>query len=85
MRRDPMLMEAILGQLLQSPDPMMGTSGIAQRLNVELPIIRHHLCLLQDRALVEESEHGAWRMTDQGHDYVEGPSQPGVSLKLPSR
>ena len=35
MRRDLMLMEAILGQLLQSPDPQMSASGIAQRLNVE--------------------------------------------------
>jgi Mn-dependent DtxR family transcriptional regulator len=82
MKRDPMLMEAILGQLLQSPDPMMGTTAIAQRLNAELPVVRHHLNLLQDRGLVLEPESGLWRLTSQGHDYVEGAAEPGLSLKL---
>jgi len=82
MKRDQMLMEAILGQLLQSPDPLMGTSIIAQRLNVGLPVIRHHLNLLQDKGWVQESEHGVWRLTNQGHDYVEGTPEQNISLNL---
>lgn len=85
MKRDQMLMEAILGQLLQSPDPLVGTSNIGQKLNVELPIIRHHLNLLQDRGLVQEAENGGWRLTNQGHDYVEGAPEQGISLNLPSK
>ena len=85
MRRDQMLMEAILGQLLQSPDPMMGTSSIVQRLNVELPAIRHHLNLLRDKELVQEAENGAWRLTNQGHDYVEGAPIQAMALNLASK
>lgn len=85
MKRDHMLMEAILGQLLQSPDPLIGTSSIAQRLKVDMHVIRHHLHLLQDRALVQESETGVWRLTNQGHDYLEGVPDQGLSLNLPSR
>jgi len=84
MRRDHMLMEAILGQLLQSPDPLIGTSNIARRLNVEQPVIRHHLHLLRDRDLVQETEIGVWRLTNNGHDYLEGSPQQAVSLNLPS-
>lgn len=85
MRREPMLMEAILGQLLQSPDPMMGTSSIAQRLNVELPVIRHHLNLLLDKGMVLEAESGAWRLTNQAHDYMEGTTESGIALGPLSR
>jgi Mn-dependent DtxR family transcriptional regulator len=85
MKRDLMLMEAILGQLLQSPDPMIGASSIAQRLKMELPIVRHHLNLLQDKGLVQESENSVWRLTNQGHDYMEGYSEQVISLNLPSR
>jgi Mn-dependent DtxR family transcriptional regulator len=85
MRRDHMLMEAILGQLLQSPDPLIGTSNIARRLNIEQPVIRHHLHLLQDRNFVLETESGVWRLTNLGHDYLEGSPQEAVSLNLPSR
>ena len=85
MKRDLMLLEAVLGQLLQSPDPMMGTSSIAQRLNVDLPVILHHLHLLQDRGLVQETENGVWRLTNQGHDYLEGPSEQGIALNLSSK
>jgi Mn-dependent DtxR family transcriptional regulator len=85
MRRDQMLMEAILGQLLQSPDPLVGTNNIAQRLNVELPVIRHHLHLLQDKGWVQEPENGAWRLTNQGHDYLEGTPEQGISLNLPPK
>ena len=85
MKRDQMLMEAILGQLLQSPDPLIGTSSIAQRLNMELPVVRHHLNLLQDKGLVQEPEQGAWRLTNQGHDYVEGAPEQSISLNLPSK
>jgi predicted transcriptional regulator len=85
MKRDKMLMEAILGQLLQTPDPMMGTSSIAQRLNVELHLIRHHLYLLHDKGWVQEPENNLWRLTNQGHDYVEGGAGEGISLNLPSK
>lgn len=84
MKRDPMLMEAILGQLLQSPDPLVSTSHIAQRLNVELPVVLHHLNLLQDRQLVDESESGVWRLTNHGHDYVEGSPEQSMALRLSS-
>jgi Mn-dependent DtxR family transcriptional regulator len=85
MKRDQMLMEAILGQLLQSPDPLTGTSSIVQRLNVDLPIIRHHLNLLQDKGWVQESENGGWRLTNKGHDYMEGTPEQGIALNLPAR
>lgn len=85
MKRDLMLMEAILGQLLQSPDPLVGTTTIARRLNVELPVVRHHLQLLRDKGYAHESENEGWRMTNQGHDYVEGSPVDAVSLNLPSR
>lgn len=85
MKRDQMLMEAILGQLLQSPDPLVGTKGIAQRLNLELPVIRHHLNLLQDKGWVQEPEHSVWRLTNQGHDYLEGTPEQGISLSSPSK
>lgn len=85
MRRDQMLMEAILGQLLQSPEPLVGTNSIAQRLNLELPVVRHHLNLLQDKGLVLESENGAWRLTNQGHDYMEGAPEQAVPLNLSSK
>jgi Mn-dependent DtxR family transcriptional regulator len=85
MKRDQMLMEAILGQLLQSPEPLIGTSSIVQRLNVELPVVRHHLNLLQDKGLVQESENGVWRLTNQGHDYMEGTPEQGIALNLSSK
>lgn len=85
MKRDRMLMEAILGQLLQAPDPMMGGSSIAQRLNVELPLIRHHLNLLQDKGWIQESENNVWRLTNQGHDYLEGNPGESISLNLQSK
>lgn len=85
MRRDQMLMEAILGQLLQSPDPLVGTSAIAQRLNAEQHAIGHHLRLLQDKGWVQESDNGFWRLTNDGHDYLEGNPSQGVSLNFPSK
>lgn len=85
MKRDLMLLEAILGQLLQSPDPLMTTSNIVQRLNAEHPVVRHHLNLLQDKGLVQETENGVWRLTNQGHDYLEGPSEQGIALNLTSK
>jgi Mn-dependent DtxR family transcriptional regulator len=85
MKRDLMLMEAILGQLLQSPDPLIGSSSIAQRLKMELPVVRHHLNLLQDKGLVQESENSVWRLTNQGHDYMEGYPEQAISLNLPSK
>jgi predicted transcriptional regulator len=84
MKRDRMLMEAILGQLLQSPEPLVGTSHIAQRLNVETALIRHHLDLLKDKGLVLEQEAGGWRLTNQGHDHMEGSPGLGISLGLPT-
>lgn len=85
MRREKMLMEAILGQLLQSPDPMAATNGIAQKLNAELPVIRHHLDLLKDKGWVDETDQGVWRLTNQGHDYLEGTPDLGIALNLPPR
>jgi hypothetical protein len=81
MKRDQMLMEAILGQMLQASEPEVGASGIAQRLNVEAPVIRHHLHLLQDRGWVQELDSGAWRLTNAGHDYLEGTPEQGISLR----
>lgn len=85
MKRDLMLMEAILGQLLLAPDPLIGTNGIAQRLNVDLPVVRHHLNLLQDKGLVQEADNGVWRLTNQGHDYVEGAPEQSIALSASSK
>jgi Mn-dependent DtxR family transcriptional regulator len=76
-----MLMEAILAHLLKSPEPQIGASGIAQGLNIELPIVRHHLHLLQDKGLVQVAENSFWRLTNHGHDYMEGTPEQGISLK----
>jgi hypothetical protein len=46
MKRDQMLMEAILGKLLEAPEPLINVAGVAQRLNADQAIIRHHLHLL---------------------------------------
>jgi Mn-dependent DtxR family transcriptional regulator len=81
MKRDLMLLEAILGQLLQFPEPEVSTLGIAQRLNVETPVIRHHLHLLEDRGWVREMDKGIWRLTNAGHDYLEGTPEQGISLR----
>lgn len=80
-KRDQMLMEAILAHLLKSPEPQIGTSGIAQGLSIELPIVRHHLHLLQDKGLVQVAENSFWRLTNHGHDYMEGTPEQGISLK----
>jgi predicted transcriptional regulator len=76
-----MLMEAILAHLLKSPEAQIGTSGIAQGLNMELQMVRHHLHLLQDKGLVQLSENSFWRLTNQGHDYMEGSPEQGISLQ----
>lgn len=81
MKRDLMLMEAILGHLFKSPEAQIGTNAIAQGLNMETQVIRHHLHLLQDKGLVQNSEGGLWRLTNQGHDYLEGTPEQGISLK----
>lgn len=85
MKRDLMLMEAILGQMLQSPDPQMNTSSIAQRLNAEPAIVRHHLHLLSDKGLAQELDSGVWRLTSQGHDYLEGSPDQAMSLAMSPR
>jgi Mn-dependent DtxR family transcriptional regulator len=84
MKRDLMLMEAILGQLMKSPDPLLGINNIVQGLNVDPAIIRHHLNLLQDKGWVHEAENGGWRLTNRGHDYLEGTPDHGIAL-LPSK
>ena len=84
MKRDPMLMEAILGQLLQSPEPVLGISNIVQGLNVEPSLVRHHLHLLHDKGWVQETGDGGWRLSDRGHDYLEGAPAHGIALP-PSR
>lgn len=76
-----MLMEAILGKLLEAPEPQLNVIGVAQRLNAEQPVIRHHLHLLHDKGWVAESEGGFWRLTNAGHDYLEGTPEQGISLK----
>jgi DNA-binding IclR family transcriptional regulator len=81
MKRDQMLMEAILGKLLETPDPQLNVAGIAQRLNTEQSVIHHHLHLLEDKGWVTESQSGFWRLTNAGHDYLEGTPEQGISLK----
>ncbi len=76
-----MLMEAILGKLLEAPEPQINIAGVALRLNTEQSIILHHLHLLQDKGWVAESEHGFWRLTNAGHDYLSGTPEQGISLK----
>jgi predicted transcriptional regulator len=74
-------MEAILGKLLEAPEPQLSTTGVAQRLNTTLQIIHHHLHLLQDKGWVTESESGFWRLTNAGHDYLQGTPEQGISLR----
>lgn len=81
MKRDQMLMEAILGKLLEAPEPLINVPGVAQRLNADQSIIRHHLHLLKDKGWVTEAEGGFWRLTNAGHDYLEGTPEQGISLK----
>lgn len=81
MKRDRMLMEAILGKFLGAPEPLINAADIAQRLNVDQPVIRHHLYLLKDKGWVVEAEGGFWRLTNAGHDYLEGSPEQGISLK----
>lgn len=76
-----MLMEAILGKLLESPEPQLNVVSIVQLLNTEQPIIRHHLHLLQDKGWVVGLENGFWRLTNAGHDYLEGTPEQGLSLR----
>lgn len=76
-----MLMEAILGKLLDAAEPQINVAGVAQRLNAEQSVIRHHLHLLADKGWVTESESGFWRLTNAGHDYLEGTPEQGISLK----
>lgn len=76
-----MLMEAILGKLLEAPEPQLNVVSVAQRLNAEQPAIRHHLHLLRDKGWIAEAEGGFWRLTNAGHDYLEGSPEQGISLK----
>jgi predicted transcriptional regulator len=81
MKRDQMLMEAILGKLLEAPEPLLNVTGIANRLNTDQAVVRHHLHLLSDKGWVSEAENGFWRLTNAGHDYLEGTPEQGISLK----
>jgi len=81
MKRDLMLMEAILGKLLEASEPQLNVAGVAQRLNTDQAVIRHHLHLLHDKGWVAESESGFWRLTIAGHDYLDGTPAQGISLK----
>ena len=76
-----MLMEAILGKLLEAPEPAIGSTGLSQRLNADKAVILHHLRLLGDKGWVTEAENGLWRLTNAGHDYLEGTPEQGISLK----
>ena len=76
-----MLMEAILGKLLEAPEPQLKVGEVAQRLNTDQSVIRHHLHLLHDKGWVIEGENSFWRLTNAGHDYLEGTPEQGISLK----
>jgi len=76
-----MLMEAILGKLLEAPEPQLSANAVALRLNTEPAIILHHLHLLQDKGWIAESDSGFWRLTNAGHDYLDGNPLQGISLK----
>lgn len=67
-----MLIDGILGRLLESPEPKINIVRLSQRLDTEQSIVRHHLYLLQDKGWVVELESGFWRLTNAGHDYLEG-------------
>jgi hypothetical protein len=81
MKRELMLMEAILGKLLGALEPLVDPPGIAQRLNTDHTLIRHHLHLLQDKGWAAEVKNGFWRLMNAGHDYLEGSPARGISLK----
>jgi Mn-dependent DtxR family transcriptional regulator len=81
MKRDQMLMEAVLGKLLEAPEPQLNTSALTRLLNADDAIIRHHLRLLRDKGWVAEAENGNWRLTNAGHDYLEGTPETSMSLK----
>lgn len=76
-----MLMEAILGKFLEAPEPQLNVVAVAQRLNAEQSVIRHHLHLLEDKGWLAESESGFWRLTNAGHDYLDGSPEQGISLR----
>jgi ribosomal protein S19E (S16A) len=76
-----MLMEAILGKFLEAPELQLNTAGVAARLNAEQAVIRHHLHLLEDKGWLAEVESGFWRLTNAGHDYLDGTPVQGISLK----
>lgn len=81
MKRDQMLMEAILGKMLEAPEPQLSVNGVAQRLNADKSVILHHLHLLADKGWVTEGEGGFWRLTNAGHDYLDGTPDQGISLR----
>ncbi|WP_228535969.1 hypothetical protein [Noviherbaspirillum malthae] len=72
MKRKLMLMEAILGKLLDAPAPLLNVPGIAQRLNTEHTAFRNHPHRLPDKGWVAEVKNGFWRMMNAGHDSLEG-------------
>lgn len=81
MNRDHMLMEAILGKLVEAPEPLLSAAGVALRLNTDASVVLHHLQLLGDKGWVTEAESGFWRLTNAGHDYLDGNPLQGISLK----
>jgi hypothetical protein len=34
---------------------------------------------------MQESESGVWRLTNQGHDYMDGTPEQGISSNLPAK
>jgi predicted transcriptional regulator len=81
MKRDQMLLEAILAYLLKSPEAEVGPNSIGHGLNMEMQVIRHHLYLLQDKGFVQLLNGNQWRLTNLGHDYLEGTPGQGISLQ----
>jgi repressor of nif and glnA expression len=83
MKRSMELMDSILVFLVRSPEPQLTTNAITSSLNLpdsNVHIVRHHLYLLHDRGLVQVMEGGSWRLTDAGHDEIEGKPEKALDL-----
>ena len=76
MKRDPNLMREILLEMEASPDvimiyavPMGGTEEECAKL--------HHVYLLSDGGLVQEVENNVFRLTLEGHDFLDAIRDEG--------
>jgi repressor of nif and glnA expression len=83
MKRSVELMDSILVFMVRSPEAQFTTNSITSSLNLpdsNVHVVRHHLYLLHDRGLVQPMEGGAWRLTDAGHDEIEGKPEKALDL-----